>query len=193
MLLCFLDTKLNCLMQQDASMQLLKDAQAAELSGNLESANDLYAKYYSQRPFFYSYTPLLKSKEISNAPRLSIIVPCHNSEKYIEQCIDSILNQEFSDFELIIVDDGSQDNSLPLILAKSVLDARIVLIKNDSPSGSAGLPRNQALKAARGELIGFVDSDDWIGPSYFKTLIDALDANSADLVISNGLPIIAMV
>ena len=186
MLLCFVDTKLNCLMQQDASMQLLKDAQAAELSGNLESAADLYAKYYSQRPFFYSYTPLLKSKEISNAPRLSIIVPCHNSEKYIEQCIDSILNQEFSDFELIIVDDGSQDNSLPLILAKSVLDARIVLIKNDLPSGSAGLPRNQALKAARGELIGFVDSDDWIGPSYFKTLIDALDANSADLVISNG-------
>ena len=173
-------------MQEHASMQLLKDAQAAELCGNLDSATKLYAKYYSQRPFSYSYTPLLTTKERSDVPRLSIIVPCHNSEKYIEQCIDSILNQEFSDFELIIVDDGSSDNSLSLILAKSFLDARIVLIKNDLPSGSAGIPRNQALKVARGELIGFVDSDDWIGPSYFRILIDTLDANNADLVISNG-------
>ena len=119
-------------------------------------------------------------------PRLSIIVPCHNSEKYIEQCIDSIINQEFSDFEVIIVDDGSSDGSLSLILAKSLLDKRIVVIKNDLPSGSAGIPRNQALNVAKGELIGFVDSDDWIGPSYFKILIDTLDANNADLVISNG-------
>ncbi|MDA7436809.1 glycosyltransferase [Synechococcus sp. AH-601-B19] len=173
-------------MREQASIQLLKDAQAAELCGNLETATQLYSKYYSHRPFSCSYTPLLNSKKRSDVPRLSIIVPCHNSEKYIEHCIDSILDQEFSDFELIIVEDGSSDRSLSLILAKALLDDRIILIKNDLPSGSAGLPRNQALKVAKGELIGFVDSDDWIGPSYFQTLINTLDANNADLVISSG-------
>lgn len=132
------------------------------------------------------YSPFIVSKNNRKRPRLSIIVPCHNSEKYIEQCIDSILDQEFSDFELIIVDDGSSDSSLALILAKALLDERIFIIKNDLPSGSAGLPRNQALEVAKGELIGFVDSDDWIGPAYFQALIDTMDANNADLVISSG-------
>ena len=174
------------IMSDKAAIRLLKDAQAAELSGNFEQASELYHQYYSKRPFPSQYTPFTPSQKTTKSPRLSIIVPCHNSEKYIEQCIDSILDQEFSDFELIIVDDGSSDNSLSLILAKALLDERIILIKNNLPSGSAGLPRNQALEVAKGELIGFVDSDDWIGPSYFQTLIDTLDINNSDLVISTG-------
>ena len=173
-------------MLENASIQLLKDAQFAELSGNLEEAAALYQKYYLDRPFPSQYNPFITHEKKIKSPRLSIIVPCHNSEKYIEQCIDSILHQEFSNFELIIVDDGSSDSSLSLILAKALLDERVIIIKNDLPSGSAGLPRNQALEVAKGELIGFVDSDDWIGPSYFQTLIDTLDVNNADLVISSG-------
>ena len=173
-------------MSNNSTTQLLKDAQDAELRGNFEEATELYQKYYLQRPFPSQYTPFAASQRARKSPRLSIIVPCHNSENYIEQCIDSILAQEFSDFELIIVDDGSSDRSLSLILAKALIDERIILIKNDLPSGSAGLPRNQALEVATGDLIGFVDSDDWIGPTYFQTLIDTLDDTKADLVISSG-------
>ena len=118
-------------MNPDEYKKLLEDAQFAQLNGNLEDASRLYAEYYANRPLLSRYSPL----QFANAklPRLSIIVPCHNSEKYIEQCIDSILAQEFSDFELIIVDDGSSDSSLSLILAKALIDERIILIKNDLP------------------------------------------------------------
>jgi len=170
----------------DLINELLKSAQVAELNGNIDEATLLYQKYYSQRPFDSQYFPNLTTFGYGKEPRLSIILPCHNSAKYIEECIDSILHQSFTDFELIIVDDGSSDNSFALILEKALSDQRILVIRNLSPSGSAGLPRNQALKIARGELIGFVDSDDWVGPLYFETLVQALDEHNADLCISNG-------
>ena len=172
----------------NSATQLLKKAQEAQINGELEQARSLFQQYYSQRPFRYKYLPerALEGNNHESTPRLSIIVPCHNSEQYIEQCIDSILDQEFADFELIIVDDCSTDNSLSIIMRKALDDQRIVVIKNDKASGSAGLPRNQALKIAKGDLIGFVDSDDWVGPSYFQCLVNALDKGNADVVISQG-------
>ena len=125
-------------MNLDEYKKLLEDAQFAQLNGNLEEASRLYAEYYANRPLLSRYSPLQFANP--KPPRLSIIVPCHNSEKYIEQCIDSILLQDFSDFELIIVDDGSQDSSLDIILKKALSDKRIIVIRNDFPSGSAGLP-----------------------------------------------------
>ena len=116
---------------------------------------------------------------------LIYLLYCHNSAKYIEECIDSILHQSFTDFELIIVDDGSSDNSF-VNIRKSFVRSKNFRYKEFKPSGSAGLPRNQALKIARGELIGFVDSDDWVGPLYFETLVQALDEHNTDLCISNG-------
>ena len=173
--------------QLDEASQLLVNAQQAELSGDVQLAFDLYQQYYSNRPFRFTYQPeLLSNTTKTRPPKLSIIVPCFNSEKYVEQCIDSILQQTFVDFELLLIDDCSSDNSLQIILKKALEDERIILIRNKKPSGSAGSPRNQALKIARGKLIGFVDSDDWIGPSYFKSLIDTLDEQNADLVISKG-------
>ena len=102
----------------DLINELLKNAQAAELNGNIDEAALLYQSYYSQRPFNSQYFPNLTSSGYRKNPRLSIIVPCHNSAKYIEECIDSILTQSFTDYELIIVDDGSTDNSFALILEK---------------------------------------------------------------------------
>jgi len=166
--------------------QLLEKAQKAQLNGEIQQALRLYKQYYSQRPFKFNYYPDAISIEKKALPRLSIIVPCYNSEKYILQCIESIQQQTFTDFELILVDDCSSDNSLSLILSKALLDDRIVVISNKIPSGSAGLPRNQALKVAKGDLIGFVDSDDWVGPSYFECLIDALDESDADVAITSG-------
>jgi glycosyltransferase involved in cell wall biosynthesis len=122
----------------------------------------------------------------SPQPSLSIIVPVHNTAGYLSQCIDSILQQSHRDFELILVDDGSTDES-PVILADALQrDDRIVLISNALASGNPGTPRNQALSIARGEYIGFVDSDDWIEPHFYKELVDAANISHAEIAFSGG-------
>ena len=168
----------------DNPLELLKSAQSAQMNGDIKMATKIYEQYYSCRPLLTKCIPKINRR--SNAPRLSIIVPCHNSGRYLEECIASILDQEFADFELILINDGSSDNSLDIICRKAEIDRRIIVINNSIPSGSAGLPRNQGINIARGELIGFVDSDDWIERTYFQVLVDAIDQNEADVAISKG-------
>lgn len=91
---------------------------------------------------------------------LSIIVPVYNVEKYIRNCIDSILNQAFKDFELILVDDGSLDNSGKICDEYTLVDSRIVVVHKKN--GGASSARNVGLDIARGKYITFVDSDDSI-------------------------------
>lgn len=119
-------------------------------------------------------------------PLLSIIVPVHNTGKYLEKCISSILNQTLKELELIIIDDGSSDNSLDIINEFINNDSRIVLIKNKNASGNPGTPRNQAIKIANGYYLGFVDSDDWIDENMYKTLVDTAIENNNDMVFSGG-------
>lgn len=119
-------------------------------------------------------------------PKLSIIVPVYNSGKYLEKCIDSILKQTFTDFELIIVNDGSTDNSASLIAKASKKDKRIKVITNNKPSGNPGSPRNQALEIAKGAYVGFVDSDDWIEADYYETLVSSAINKNADIVFCSG-------
>jgi glycosyltransferase involved in cell wall biosynthesis len=87
---------------------------------------------------------------------VSVILPCYNDEKYIEDCISSILNQSYSSFELFVVNDGSTDKSLELI--NSIKDKRIIIISNPNNNG-AGYARNLALSKAQGEYLFFTDSD----------------------------------
>ena len=97
-------------------------------------------------------------------PKLSIIVCTYNRENTLEKCINSILNQTFSDFELIIVDDGSTDNSNKIYEKYKAFDNRVrVIFKENSGLGDA---RNIGLDNSTGEYIGFVDSDDYIAVSY---------------------------
>lgn len=105
-------------------------------------------------------------------PLVSIIIPIYNSESYLKKCLDSILNQPFRDFELILVNDGSTDSSFD-ICKQYLLDDRVTLLnqKNLGPS----VARNKALEYSSGSWICFVDSDDWIDNSYFKPLIDYKD------------------
>lgn len=112
-------------------------------------------------------------------PELSIIVPVYNTEKYLPKCIESILNQTFKDFELILVDDGSVDLSLKICEKYSEPDKRITVLsqKNQGPSAA----RNAALKIAKGEFIGFVDSDDFIEPQTYETALKEMK-NGADTV-----------
>lgn len=115
-------------------------------------------------------------------PKVSVIIPVYNSEKYLERCLNSVVNQTLKEIEIIIVDDGSKELCASLCdeLAKS--DSRIQIIHKEN--GGAGLARNEGLKAAVGEYIGFVDSDDYIDPFMYEKLYDAAMKYDADLVLS---------
>lgn len=114
-------------------------------------------------------------------PRISIITPVYNVENYIHRCVDSILNQAFTDFELILVDDGSPDNCGAICDEYAAKDSRIVVLYQEN-QGQA-VARNRALDLARGEYIAFVDSDDWIHPQYLQCLLDNLCACGATISV----------
>lgn len=98
---------------------------------------------------------------------VSIIVPVYNSEKFLDRCILSILNQKLKEFELILIDDGSTDNSLKICKKHASKDKRIKVINKEN--GGVSSARNLGLKMAVGKYVGFVDSDDYIEPTmYFK-------------------------
>ena len=112
-------------------------------------------------------------------PCISIIVPVYNVEKYLQQCIDSILAQTFRDFELILVDDGSPDNCPALCDAAAEKDSRIRVIHQQN--GGLSAARNAGLDAARGEWIGFIDSDDLIEVDMYEAMYHAAQKYQADL------------
>lgn len=102
--------------------------------------------------------------------KLSIIVPVYNVEKYVEKCIKSILQQTYSEFELIIVNDGSNDKSGEICRHFAETDKRILYI--EQPNGGVSSARNAALDVASGEWIGFVDADDYVDADFYETLLD---------------------
>lgn len=103
-----------------------------------------------------------------NAPKISVIVPVYNAEKYIHRCIDSILVQTFTDFELLLIDDGSEDNSGIICDYYAEYDHRIRV--NHKKNGGPSSARNLGLEYSRGEWIVFVDSDDWVDVDYLNVL-----------------------
>lgn len=112
-------------------------------------------------------------------PKMSIIVPVYNVEKYLRKCIESILNQTFKDFELILVNDGSLDKCGEICDEYVKKDKRIKVIhKNNGGQSSA---RNAALDIAQGDYIGFVDSDDWIDPDMYETLYNLIIKSKKDI------------
>ncbi|MVN22043.1 glycosyltransferase [Mucilaginibacter arboris] len=113
--------------------------------------------------------------------KLSIIVPVYNKSKYINRCIQSILSQTFTDFELILVNDGSTDDSGDRCNFYAILDSRVVVIHQNNHGVSAA--RNAGLNIARGTYIGFVDCDDEIDPDMYSTLINTAKHYDADISI----------
>ena len=111
--------------------------------------------------------------------KVSVILPVYNEEKYIRKAVDSVLNQTFDDFELIIVNDGSSDDTLDII--KGFEDERIKLI-NQTNQGP-GASRNNALEIATGEYIMFLDGDDWYCPDALKTAYEEITSNDTDISI----------
>ncbi len=116
-------------------------------------------------------------------PMVSIIVPIYNAEKYLNRCIDSILNQEYSDFELFLVNDGSNDSSGAICDTYAAADTRVKVIHK--PNTGVSDSRNTAIRQAHGTYLQFLDSDDWITPDATKLLVRAATEHHCDLVISD--------
>lgn len=114
-------------------------------------------------------------------PKVSIIVPVYNKEKYIKKCLTSLMQQTLTEIEIIAVDDGSVDNSVKIIKEISLKDHRIILLQ-ESNRGS-GEARNRGLKVARGEFVLFVDADDTIKKDTLSTMYAAAHKNNAEIVI----------
>lgn len=109
-------------------------------------------------------------------PKLSVIVPIYNSEKYLKECLDSLVNQTFKDIEIICVNDGSTDNSLEIVKHFAEKDSRIKVINQENKGQSAA--RNTGLKVANSNFITFIDSDDYIDlNTYEKVLNNNIDTD----------------
>ena len=115
---------------------------------------------------------------------LSIIMPVYNSEKYVEKAISSILKNLNIEYELIIINDCSTDNSLAIVEKIMENNKNIILINNEKNIG-AGLSRNKGLEIAKGEYIGFVDSDDYVQENYYINMIDSAKKYNSDIVVSD--------
>lgn len=128
-------------------------------------------------------------------PKFSVIIPIYNVEKYLRQCVDSVLNQEYTDFEVILVDDGSPDRCPEICDEYAIKDSRVRVIHKENAGVS--LARQDGVAAARGEYVAFVDSDDRVTADYFDVISKHTDVDiihfgytveRADGTITNRLP-----
>ncbi len=115
--------------------------------------------------------------------KVSIVVPIYNVEKYLPECLDSVIAQTLSDIEIICVDDGSKDSSLEICNAYAAKDPRIKVITK--PNAGYGNSMNMGMDAATGEYIGIVESDDWVEKTMFSCLYSAAKRHDADIVKSD--------
>lgn len=116
-------------------------------------------------------------------PTISVIVPVYNVERYLSGCLDSILDQTFTDFEIICVDDGSPDNSIDILNLYADKDSRIKIIRQENQGLSVS--RNNAIKVARGKYIFFVDSDDYIAPQTLEFMYRSASESESDIICAN--------
>lgn len=110
-------------------------------------------------------------------PEISVIVPVYRVEPYLRRCVDSILSQTFTDFELILVDDGSPDNCGTICDEYALKDSRVLVIHKQN--GGLSDARNAGIDIAQGNYLTFVDSDDWVHPHYLELLIQAIQNSGA--------------
>lgn len=115
-------------------------------------------------------------------PEVSIITPCYNSSKFLQQTIDSVLNQTFTDWEWLITDDKSTDHSVEII--RKVNDERIKLTVAEK-NGGAGHARNLSLEKATGRFITFLDADDFWEPNFLEEMVSFMKKENAELAYSN--------
>ncbi len=114
--------------------------------------------------------------------KVSVVVPIYNAEKYLEQCLDSIIAQTLKDIEIILIDDGSTDGSAE-ICKKYLSDPRVTYYRKENEGLAAA--RDDGMLRANGEYIGFVDADDWLKPEMYEKMYKAAKSNNSDVVFCN--------
>ncbi len=117
--------------------------------------------------------------------KVSVIVPVFNTEKYLEKCLNSLINQTLQDIEIICVNDGSTDKSADIIKKFVNKDSRFKLINQENKK--QGAARNAGMKIAKGEYIGFVDSDDWVDLEYYEKLYNAAKRHNFDIALGTNV------
>lgn len=120
--------------------------------------------------------------------KLSVVIPVYNCEKYLEKCLNSVINQTYQDIEIICINDGATDNSLSILNEYAKKDSRIKIVS--TANRGLSYARNIGIKEAIGEYISFVDSDDWLEPQTYQLAIDAFNQHNPDFVayLSNVVP-----
>jgi glycosyltransferase involved in cell wall biosynthesis len=123
----------------------------------------------------------------ASSPKVSIIVPVYNTEKFLERCLASVCGQILKEIEIICINDGSTDSSLEILREYAARDSRITIInqKNEGPANA----RNKGLQVAAAPYIGFVDSDDFIAPDMYEKMYNAIITNDVDFVECGAEPI----
>lgn len=122
----------------------------------------------------------MTSTSLPSSPLISVIIPIYNVENYISQCLGSIVNQTYSNLEIICIDDGSTDNSAKIISNFSILDKRIILITQNNEGVSVA--RNKGIAKSTGEFITFVDSDDYLEPNAIEIIYKHFKTPDIDFV-----------
>lgn len=154
--------------------------------GDHKKCSDILIRHYDAlQPIRYNNRNFPQQSDLM----LSVIIPVHNSDKYLDQCLISVTNQSYKNLEIIIINDGSTDGSAEIIRKHSAVDPRVVVIDNKVASGNPGTPRNQAINIARGDYLTFVDSDDYIDVNYYRNFIDSVQNNKgvyADVIFASG-------
>ena len=117
--------------------------------------------------------------------KVSIIVPIYNTEKYIEKCLNSLVNQTLRDIEIICVNDGSTDNSMIIVRKFANKDSRIKIIEQQNKK--QGAARNAGMRIATGEYIGFVDSDDWVDWDFYEKLYNTAKNHNFDIALGTNV------
>jgi glycosyltransferase involved in cell wall biosynthesis len=134
--------------------------------------------------FFLSVILFTSVFEIAAKPKISVIIPVYNTEKFLRVCLDSVLNQTLTDFEIICVDDRSTDRCPKILREYAAKDERVRVVRHRKNAGMAAA-RNTGLDAAEGDFIAFSDSDDYMQPDMLKIMYEGITKNNADLIICN--------
>lgn len=130
----------------------------------------------------YGMRRLVSAKPHSEGT-ISVIVPCYNVERYLRSCLTSIVAQSYTDLEIIVIIDGSPDRSLDIARSFARWDRRFRIIQQ--ANAGLGAARNTGIRAATGDFIAFVDSDDWLPPDAYRTLTNALAKSGSDFAVGN--------
>lgn len=164
------------LFEQNFKTQLIIRA-ISEVKYSDSIVKDKFLEYCKNNFSHEVYKAIYDKVKIS----VSIIVPVYNTEKYLKKCMDSLVNQSLKNIEIICINDASTDGSLKILKSYAKNDQRIHIINNTKNLGAPGAVKNIGLKVARGEYIGFVDSDDYVDINYFEELYNKAKSNDAEI------------